>query len=245
MFLKNYKYFHDPFERLDQKWQYAIAKGYLTVTETAELSGFSRQYVNSQILSGKIKSVKGRNGTIGIRAREFTKWYSSLDVLPSSPIGKSSFSLKGLMKQIRMGRAWVLKFADRNNISCYYLGKFRRFDKEEAIVAWDRERFLYQKWITVEEATLNMEITQHELYMLVATHLVRTRKMECVLHYLKSDIAKNIERLRVANSLKQEDFAKRLNVSRPTVSNWEQGKAIPTTDQLVKIAEEFNISSVC
>ena len=55
-------------------------------------------------------------------------------------------------------------------------------------------------------------------------------------------IAKNIERLRVANSLKQEDFAKRLNVSRPTVSNWEQGKAIPTTDQLVKIAEEFNIS---
>lgn len=194
MFLKNYKYFHDPFERLDQKWQNAIAKGYLTVTETAELSGFSRQYVNSQILSGKIKSVKGRNGTIGIRAREFTKWYSSLDVLPSSPIGRSSFSLKGLMKQIRMGRAWVLKFADRNNISCYYLGKFRRFDKEEAIVAWDRERFLYQKWITVEEATLNMEITQHELYMLVATHLVRTRKMECVLHYLKSDIAKNIER---------------------------------------------------
>ena len=55
-------------------------------------------------------------------------------------------------------------------------------------------------------------------------------------------IAKNIERLRVANSLKQEDFAKRLNVSRPTVSNWEQGKAIPTTDQHVKIAEEFNIS---
>ena len=133
MFLKNYKYFHNPFERLDQKWQYAIDKGYLTVTETAELSGFSRQYVNSQILSGKIKSVKGRNGTIGIRAREFTKWYSSLDVLPSSPIGKSSFSLKGLMKQIRMGRAWVLKFADRNNISAIILASSEDLTKRKLL----------------------------------------------------------------------------------------------------------------
>lgn len=56
-------------------------------------------------------------------------------------------------------------------------------------------------------------------------------------------IAKNIENLRLKNSLKQEDFAKRLNVSRPTVSNWEQGKAVPTTDQLYKIAEEFHVST--
>ena len=55
-------------------------------------------------------------------------------------------------------------------------------------------------------------------------------------------ISKNIERLRTKNSLKQDEFARRLNVSRPTVSNWEQGKAVPTTDQLVKIAQEFFIS---
>ncbi len=55
-------------------------------------------------------------------------------------------------------------------------------------------------------------------------------------------IAKNIEQLRVKNGMKQDEFAKRLIVSRPTVSNWEQGKAMPTTDQLMKIAQEFHVS---
>lgn len=55
-------------------------------------------------------------------------------------------------------------------------------------------------------------------------------------------IAKNIEQLRVKNEMKQDEFAKRLIVSRPTVSNWEQGKAMPTTDQLMKIAQEFHVS---
>lgn len=55
-------------------------------------------------------------------------------------------------------------------------------------------------------------------------------------------IGKNIEELRNSKSLKQYDFAKMLNVSRPTVSNWEQGKNPPTTDQLIKIAELFHVS---
>ena len=55
-------------------------------------------------------------------------------------------------------------------------------------------------------------------------------------------IAKNIEQLRIKNGMKQDEFAKRLIVSRPTVSNWEQGKAMPTTDQLMKIAQEFHVS---
>lgn len=55
-------------------------------------------------------------------------------------------------------------------------------------------------------------------------------------------IGKNIEELRNSNSLKQDEFAKKLNTSRPTVSNWEQGKNPPTTDQLIKIAEVFHVS---
>lgn len=55
-------------------------------------------------------------------------------------------------------------------------------------------------------------------------------------------IAKNIEQLRIKNGMKQDEFAKRLIVSRPTVSNWEQGKAMPTTDQLMKIAQKFHVS---
>lgn len=55
-------------------------------------------------------------------------------------------------------------------------------------------------------------------------------------------IGKNIEELRNSNSLKQDEFAKKLNTSRPTVSNWEQGKNPPTTDQLIRIAEVFHVS---
>ena len=39
-----------------------------------------------------------------------------------------------------------------------------------------------------------------------------------------------------------EEFAKLLGTSRPTISNWEQGKNPPTTDQLIRIAEVFKVS---
>jgi ankyrin repeat protein/DNA-binding XRE family transcriptional regulator len=60
--------------------------------------------------------------------------------------------------------------------------------------------------------------------------------------YSKEEIAKNIEDLRNSKGLKQEDFANKLNVSRPTVSNWEQAKNLPTTDQLIQIAQTFCVS---
>ena len=55
-------------------------------------------------------------------------------------------------------------------------------------------------------------------------------------------IGKNIENLRNSKNMKQEEFANIMGISRPTVSNWEQGKNPPTTDQLIKLAEEFHIS---
>ncbi len=60
--------------------------------------------------------------------------------------------------------------------------------------------------------------------------------------YSKEEVAKNIEDLRNSLELRQEDFANRLNVSRPTVSNWEQAKSLPTTDQLIQIAQTFCVS---
>lgn len=57
-----------------------------------------------------------------------------------------------------------------------------------------------------------------------------------------NEIGKNIETLRTSKGLKQDEFASQLNTSRPTVSNWEQGKNPPTTDQLYRIAEVFKVS---
>ncbi len=62
------------------------------------------------------------------------------------------------------------------------------------------------------------------------------------MNYSKDEIAKNIEELRNSKGLKQEEFANKLNVSRPTVSNWEQAKSLPTTDQLIQIAQTFCVS---
>lgn len=55
-------------------------------------------------------------------------------------------------------------------------------------------------------------------------------------------IGKNIENLRISKKLKQEEFANIMGTSRPTVSNWEQGKNPPTTEQLIRLAKEFHIS---
>ena len=55
-------------------------------------------------------------------------------------------------------------------------------------------------------------------------------------------IGKNIEKLRNSKNMRQEEFANIMGISRPTVSNWEQGKNTPTTEQLIKLAEEFHIT---
>ena len=55
-------------------------------------------------------------------------------------------------------------------------------------------------------------------------------------------IAINIRNLRERQGMNQEQFANRLEIARPTISNWENGKAIPTTEQMLKISTTFNVS---
>ncbi|QLH74474.1 MAG: ankyrin repeat domain-containing protein [Methanomassiliicoccales archaeon] len=57
-----------------------------------------------------------------------------------------------------------------------------------------------------------------------------------------SSIAVKIRNLRERNGLSQEDFAQKLGVARPTISNWENGKVIPTSEQLILISKTFSVS---
>lgn len=53
------------------------------------------------------------------------------------------------------------------------------------------------------------------------------------------------EKLRVCrkkNNMTQEQFAKKLNVSRKTVSGWENGRSFPDIETLVNISNNFDIS---
>lgn len=51
-----------------------------------------------------------------------------------------------------------------------------------------------------------------------------------------------IEQIRKERGLTQEAFAKMYNVTRQTVSNWENEKSYPDLSTVVKISDEFNVS---
>lgn len=51
-----------------------------------------------------------------------------------------------------------------------------------------------------------------------------------------------IAQIRKERGLTQETFAKKFNVTRQTVSNWENEKSYPDLSTLVKISDEFNVS---
>lgn len=52
----------------------------------------------------------------------------------------------------------------------------------------------------------------------------------------------NLYTLRKREGVSQEELAERLNVSRQAVSKWERGEALPDTENLLAIAELFEIS---
>lgn len=52
-----------------------------------------------------------------------------------------------------------------------------------------------------------------------------------------------IKSLRIANNLNQVQLADQLNVSKQTVSNWENNNILPSLDMLMKIALFFSVST--
>lgn len=56
------------------------------------------------------------------------------------------------------------------------------------------------------------------------------------------NLGENIHRLRTARNLSQGDFADALEVSRQSVSKWENNSAVPELEKLMKMAELFEIT---
>lgn len=56
------------------------------------------------------------------------------------------------------------------------------------------------------------------------------------------DLGKKLIELRKNKKLSQEQLAEKINVTRQTISNWENGKFYPDIDALVRISKYFNIS---
>lgn len=56
-------------------------------------------------------------------------------------------------------------------------------------------------------------------------------------------IGKRIKEIRTENGLSQEKFGEKLCVSQDTVSLWEKGKSLPTTEILILMATIFDVST--
>lgn len=55
-------------------------------------------------------------------------------------------------------------------------------------------------------------------------------------------LGSNIIKIRKDNNMSQEEFAEIFNVTRQTISNWENTKSYPDIETLIKISDRFNIS---
>lgn len=52
-----------------------------------------------------------------------------------------------------------------------------------------------------------------------------------------------IRKLRISYSLSQTQLARELNVSKQTISNWENNNILPSIEMLIKISHFFSVST--
>ena len=55
--------------------------------------------------------------------------------------------------------------------------------------------------------------------------------------------ADKLIRLRKQSGLSQEELANELNISRQSVSKWEQAQSIPDLDKIIQLSTFFNVST--
>lgn len=57
------------------------------------------------------------------------------------------------------------------------------------------------------------------------------------------NIGKRVKEIRIEHGLSQQKFGELLSVSQDTISLWENGKSLPTTEFLIAIAKQFDVSA--
>ena len=149
----------------------------LSVSQVANLSGFSRSYVY-KLLNTEVIPFEVINGQNLITTKQFIKWFSHLDFIQESPFGYTTYSLKGMKKFTGCERIWLLLFVKRNNISSYFIGKVRRFNATEVAKYWNLEKYKFCDWITIEEAMRAYQLTSIEVYKAIAKHFVAVKNQQ-------------------------------------------------------------------
>ena len=146
----------------------------LTVSDAAQLSGLSKQFIYQQLKSNALRFCL-LSDIRHIKYRHLRAWFAKLPTNKDCPLCPASFSLAGLLNYTKMGRCWVLRFVARYNIRSYYLGNSRRFNYQDCIAAWAIEQTVNPKWITIEKAVEEYAIESGILLSATASKRVRIK----------------------------------------------------------------------
>ena len=60
---------------------------------------------------------------------------------------------------------------------------------------------------------------------------------------MKQTVSLKIKELRVENKLSQAELGEKLSVSQDTISLWENGKSLPSVEDLVALCKLFSVSA--
>lgn len=60
-------------------------------------------------------------------------------------------------------------------------------------------------------------------------------------HEIRETIPVNLKVIRKANKLTQQRFADRMGIEQKRVGSWEEGRAVPSLELLIRICDEFNL----
>ena len=131
--------------------------------------------------------------SLQIEWRRFLMWYSHFDVLPSSPFGPPSYSLKGMMKYMGRSRSWSLIFVSRYNIHTFFIGSLRRFNRYDVEEGWKKESIYFKEWIDIDEIENYLHIPKANLYSCVAKREVRTRFHSGIMQFSQKDVLRIIK----------------------------------------------------
>lgn len=203
IYIMNTKFFnHYPreWDTLGNEWKEIITGDVLSISQASELSGFSKRFIYAQIHSMKLLSTDKDplskhidSKSLQIEWRRFLMWYSHFDILPASPFGPPSYSLKGMMKYMGRSRSWSLIFASRYNIQTFFIGSLRRFNKYDVEEGWKKESIYFKDWIDIDEIENYLHISKANLYSCVAKREVRTRFHSGIMQFLQKDVLRIIK----------------------------------------------------
>lgn len=146
----------------------------LTISEAAQLSGLSKQFIYQQLKSNALRFCL-LSDIRHIKYRHLRAWFTKLPSNKDCPLCPASFSLAGLLNYTKMGRCWVLRFVERYNIRSYYLGNSRRFNYDDCIAAWAIDQTVNPQWITIEKAVEEYAIESEILLSATASKRVRIK----------------------------------------------------------------------